>query len=603
MVSLYQSCIGSSIRRLQKRLAKKAIDKPSHRFDDLFNLMSNPKWVLASLKLVLANQGSKTAGIDGVTKQHLKDEKMKEALIRNIIFEIKNDNYSPQPAKRIYIPKAKGGKRPLGITTLKDRVVQQTLKLIIEPIFESDFMDSSIGFRPNRCCHDALPIFYRTIQSQQKFYWVIEGDIKACFDRISHKILLSIISKRIKDKRLLGLIQKILSAGYIEKGVIHKPGYGIPSIGTPQGSICSPLFANIYLHEFDKWFDKNYGSGLTSSQKQKRRRTGGGNAILIRFADDFVILWNGRRRTKETFITPQETAVDTETMKVQVQLFFEKELELELSEEKTLITHVNDGFSFLGFHVKRYKRLDKNVTLISVPDEKVRKFKHKIQMTTNPKGAAFESVAYKIIAMNRIINGWAEYYKYTNWKGKSIPAHMDYYINDRMFRWAKRKHGKLPYKQVIDKYKHRQQGYRINGRAVCRWNFGIKIESCDISDEQIIWLAKLADKPSEKYFPKKKLNPFITYQYLVESQNDLLDKWEGRSQNPYVSDEYWKNKKLALKRDHCKCRLCRKRVMVGFDNHCHHIDGNSRNHNLENLVTLCIECHYQIYGKEHEYTF
>jgi len=105
---------------------------------------------------------------------------------------------------------------------------------------------------------------------------------------------------------------------------------------------------------------------------------------------------------------------------------------------------------------------------------------------------------------------------------------------------------------------------------------------------------------SLRYMPKKKLNPFITYQYEV---NDVLDEWEGRSSNPYVSDEYWNNKKLALKRDKRRCRLCGKKVTVGIDNHCHHIDGNSSNHSLDNLVTLCMECHFQTYGKEHEYIF
>ena len=182
MVELYQSSIGRGIRCLQKRLAKKAIREPEHRFDDLYNLTYNPEWVQASLKLVLSNKGSRTAGIDGITKQHLKDEKNKEALIQNICYEMKNELYKPQPARREYIDKASGGKRPLGIPTLKDRIVQQVLKLIIEPIFESDFLDCSIGFRPNRCCHDALPISYNSIQPRQKFYWILEGDIRGCFD-------------------------------------------------------------------------------------------------------------------------------------------------------------------------------------------------------------------------------------------------------------------------------------------------------------------------------------------------------------------------------------------------------------------------------------
>lgn len=604
MVELYQSSIGRGIRRLQKRLAKKAIREPEHKFDDLYNLTYNPEWVQASLKLALKNQGSRTAGIDGITKQHLKDSKNKEALIQNICYEMKNELYEPQPAKREYIDKEKGGKRPLGIPTLKDRVVQQTLKLIMEPIFESDFKDCSIGFRPNRCCHDALPILYNSIQSQMKFYWVLEGDIKGCFDNISHKILMRIIRKRIKDKKLLMLIQKILRAGYIENGVRNKPGYGIPAIGTPQGGIISPLFANIYLHEFDKWFDENYGNGLTAYQKRKRREKAGyGNAILIRYADDFVILWNGSKRIIQTPIIPPGTAVDIMSMKEQVKQFLKNELELELSEDKTLITHVHDGFDFLGFHIQRYRIGKDNVTLTTVPKDKRKRFKQKIQQATRSKGAEYEAVSDKIMAMNSIILGFAEYYKYTNWKGENIPDRMDWFINERMFRWAKKKHTKLSYNKVIGMYKHRQTGYRLKGKAINRMNFGFKIETSYMTEEETIWLAKLADKPSKRYMPKKKLNPFLTYQYEVEYQNDVMDKWEGRSSNPYASDEYWKNKKLALKRDKRRCRLCGKKVTEGIDNHCHHIDGDSSNHSLDNLVTLCMECHFQTYGKEHEYTF
>jgi group II intron reverse transcriptase/maturase len=430
----------------------------------------------------------------------------------------------------------------------------------------------------------------------------LEGDIKGCFDNISHKILLRIIKKSIKDKKLLRLIQKILRAGYIENGVRNKPGYGIPAIGTPQGGILSPLFANIYLHEFDEWFDNNYDSKLTPYQKRKRRVAGHGNAKLIRYADDFVILWNGSKINSQTLDSPQETAVDIVTMKEQVKQFLLNELELELSEDKTLITHVRNGFDFLGFHIQRYKTSSGDMTLTSVPKDKIQKFKQKIQMATRGKGANYENVSSKIMAMNSIINGWAEYYKYTNWR-RQVPPRMDWFINTRMMRWAKSKHSGLPYGKVIEKYSHQQTGYKINGRAINRMNFGFKTEASYMTDEETIWLAKLADKPSAKYIPKKKLNPFITYQYEEECQNNILDKWEGRSSNPYRSDEYWKNKKLALKRDKQRCRLCGKKVTVGVDNHCHHVDGNSDNHRLDNLVTICIECHYQTYGKEHEFTF
>ena len=604
MVDLYQSSIGRSIRRLQKRLAQKAIRETEHRFDDLFNLMYNPKWIEASLKLVLANKGSNTAGSDGIAKKDLKDEKAREAFIRSIVYEMKNNRYKPEPARRVYIDKSSGGKRPLGIPTLKDRVVQQTLKLIIEPIYESDFLSCSIGFRPNRRCHDALQILYRTIQPGQKYYWVIEGDIQGCFDSIDHNILIRLIKRRIKDKRLLRLIRDILRAGYIEKGKVNKPGYGIPAIGTPQGGIISPLFANIYLHEMDKWFDKNYYSGLIKYQKHKRRKQGYGNAVLIRYADDFVLLWNGRKRIRESFIVPPEKAVDAVTMKKQVKQFLEKELKLNLSEEKTTITHVNSGFDFLGYHIQRYKRQGGEIMLTTVPEDRIRRFKRKIQMATRSKGAEYEEVSQKVMAMNSIINGWGEYYKYSNWKAFQIPSKMDWFINDRMYRWVRRKHKKATWREIYAKYRHRQMGYRLNGRAIDRWNFGIKTEASYVTDEETLWLAKLADKKKEVYREKRKPNPFITYQYEIEHNiEEIMDKWEGRGNNPYNSEEYWKGKRLALKRDKSQCRLCGKRVTAGVDNHCHHIDGNSSNHKVNNLVTLCIDCHYQTYGKEHEYTF
>ena len=180
---------------------------------------------------------------------------------------------------------------------------------------------------------------------------------------------------------------------------------------------------------------------------------------------------------------------------------------------------------------------------------------------------------------------------------------MDWFINERMMRWANSKHSGVPFGKVIKMYSHRRTGYKINGSAINRRSFGLKTEASYMTDEETIWLVKLADKPSAKYMPRKKLNPFITYQYEEKVEFNILDKWEGRSSNPYVSDEYWRGKRLALKRDKQRCRLCGKKVTVGIDNHCHHIDGNSENHSLDNLVTICMDCHYETYGKEHEFTF
>ena len=370
---------------------------------------------------------------------------------------------------------------------------------------------------------------------------------------------------------------------------MNKPGYGLPSIGTPQGGIISPLFANIYLHKFDEWLNKNCGSELTQYQRKKRRRTdGGGNAILIRYADDFVLLWNGSKEKLEI-------------MKEQVRQFLKQELVLELSEEKTLITHAKDGFEFLGFYIQRRKySKSKYAIYTSAPNRKVNRFKQKIQQITNRQSAKVESVVYKTMAINSILRGFAEYYKYTNWKAMDVPSTLDWFIADNLYWWLKRKHPKLTHKQISEKYCHRQRGYRLNGDIIDRENIGFKLEATYVTDEEVIWLEKMADRQSKRYRPKKKLNPFITYQYEVEYNYDIENKWEGRSANPYTSDEYWTGKKLALKRDKYKCRNCGAKVTVGVDTHCHHIDGNSSNNCLSNLATLCMTCHFLTYGKENE---
>jgi group II intron reverse transcriptase/maturase len=418
---------------------------------------------------------------------------------------------------------------------------------------------------------------------------VMEGDIRGCFDNINHRILLRIIRRRIKDKRLLSLIKKILTAGYIENGKVNKPGYGLPKIGTPQGGIISPLFANIYLHEFDKWLNNSYGSFLTMWQRIKRRRqSGGGNAILIRYADDFVVLWNGSK--KNLMIVKEEA-----------KQYLKQELELELSEEKTVITHANDGFEFLGFNIQRRRYGKKKYAIYtSVPTGKIRKFKQKIQRTTIKRGAVFESVAYKIMAINSIVIGFAEYYRYTNWKAMKIPKRLDWFIEGQLYRWLRRKHKKLSSKQVMKKYLHRQKKWRLDGSSIDRKNIGFKIEATYVTNEEVIWLEKMEDRQSKKYLPKKKLNPFITYQYGTENNDGIGEQWEGRSDSPYISDEYFTGKKLAMKRDKYKCRNCGAKVTVSVNEICHHIDGNNKNHSLDNLATLCVTCHYLTYGKEKE---
>ena len=323
-----------SITIPQRLLAAKAWHDKTHQFDNVYYFICRQDWIEEALNQVLDNKGSITAGIDSQTIANLSKPEDQSQLIQTIRAELKSKTYTPMPARRAYIPKSNGKLRPLGIPTIKDRVVQCLLKMLLEPIYESDFATCSSGFRPMRRTMDCIAQCYRNINEQKNYYWVIEGDIEGCFDHIHHKKLVQTIRRRIADKHVLELIDRFLNAGIMEKVLFKRTSEGVP-----QGGIFSPLLANIYLNELDQWWITNYH--LTQHKRYKRRLNGLGNYILIRYADDFIVLCNGTRQSAEL-------------MNNQLQTFLTSELNLTLSSEKTLITHVEDGFTFLGFHIQTY---------------------------------------------------------------------------------------------------------------------------------------------------------------------------------------------------------------------------------------------------------
>jgi group II intron reverse transcriptase/maturase len=364
------------IAQKQKDLALKAERKPDQRIGGLFPIICQREWMTQAMWHVLHNKGAETAGVDGKARAEYYDAKVRSLTpkaakrIEEICQSLEEGSYRPQPARRIYIPKANGKMRPIGISTLEDRAVQEAMRMVLEPIYESDFLNCSYGFRPSRCTMDVVSVCTRLIRPMAKYYWVIEGDIRGCFDSVDHKILMKLLRQRIADRRLTDTIYKLLKAGYQEDDAIYKP-----SVGTPQGGVVSPLMANIYLHQLDRWWSMNYN--LDQNSRSARRRKHLGNFVLVRFCDDFIILSNGTKQA-------------TEAMKEEIAMFLKDALRLELSQEKTAITHAAEGFDFLGFHIRKFRK--QGGVMITPTKTNVQKIKNRISRTLHRKNHEFAVV-------------------------------------------------------------------------------------------------------------------------------------------------------------------------------------------------------------------
>ena len=362
-------------KNVLESLTSKAANEDYH-YKRLYRNLYNPEFFLLAYERIQAKPGNMTAGNDGNTIDGISMKR-----IDSLIQRIKDFSYQPKPARRTYIPKANGKMRPLGIPAFDDKLVQEVVRMILESIYEPTFQNSSHGFRPKRSCHTALQYIKRNYTGVK---WFVEGDIKGCFDNVDHHVLVRILRRRIKDEYFISLIWKFLKAGYMEKWVYHNT-YS----GTPQGSLISPILANIYLNELDVFMAKyaesfNCGKGRKINpaykmpldvrrgkqewlkrnsakiSEEKRQKvmaeirelnnylstvpysdpmdTEYKRVVYVRYADDFLI---GVIGSKE----------DAKQVKTDVGEFIKEQLHLEMSPEKTLITHGNDFARFLGYLV------------------------------------------------------------------------------------------------------------------------------------------------------------------------------------------------------------------------------------------------------------
>jgi len=333
-------------------------------------------------------------------------------------------------------------------------------------------------------------------------------------------------------------------------------------MGVPQGGILSPLLSNLYLHQFDQWWWSKYGS-LTRNERRQRRRRGLGHPILIRYADDWLLLWNGGK----------EGAIQ---LKEEAKAFLEQDLHLELSESKTRVTHVDDGFTFLGFHICRYKGAHrKAVVLIRPSPENVRKLKAKIKALTRSNTSP-QPVWYKVQQLNQILRGWSAYYQHVN--AKAAFSKLDWWVLNRIFRWARKKHGRPPWRVIRAKYRHQDSQGRIN--FVCHLIDGSPIE-----------LYRMSDRPIRRYWVNWQRPTYATEGIHTDMEQAPEILVEPVSYPAKESDQL---RLIARRRDGYTCQQCQAtRVSLN----AHHIrpQRDKGPDALDNLTTLCIQCHRKVH--------
>lgn len=430
---------------MQSKLATWSSKDKGRRFDRLLRVIADRSWLQEAARVALASRGAGTPGIDGMDKHAMESELPFQ--LESIRSELLAGTYQPQPAKRVYLPKANGKQRPLGIPTLRDRVVQRAMLMVMEPIWESDFHRLSYGFRPERSVHHAI----RTVkfQLQDAIHtsgrWVIEGDLASYFDTVHHKRLMKGVRKRIRDPRFLSLLWRFLKAGHIDQGLFRAASEGVP-----QGGTLSPLLSNIMLNEFDQWLEANYLSKKVRKDRwawnfgiQQRRpialcenRQWKPAVAYCRYADDFVLIVKGNK-------------AQAEVVREACRSFLEDHLKLTLNMEKTHITHVNDGFVFLGHRIIR-KRGPRGTmrTVTTIPKDKFRNFAQRLvkELSSHYSKNKIDLVE----RLNRQLAGWANFYQFTDytavWYGK-----LDRILFWKLAHWLARKY-RTPIKLLIKQW-------------------------------------------------------------------------------------------------------------------------------------------------------
>ena len=512
------------------------------RARNLMDLMHHPQWLRVAAARVLRRSRNKAPGVDGVTT-----EKLRQGLdgkIERLRLELKHGTYQPQPVRRVMIPKANGKMRALGIPCLRDKIVQEAIRMALEPIFEVEFHDNSYGFRPNRNTHHA--VFRCQHLMRSGFTWVIEGDVKACFDEISHRSILRVVREKVMDNKFVELIRRFLKAGVEVDGVVQPTEKGVP-----QGGVISPLLANAVLNKLD-WFLHSKGTHEKAHRRATQYREP--NVRFVRYADDWCVF------------TTRASRNYAEAIRDQIREFLCRECGLELSVEKTHVTHVQDGIDFLGFRLSHeVGQSGKRVPKIKVGQKALRNVRERLNEAMRRRPHQ-ESVAMRVQRGSAVVRGWAEYFRiahnFTDLAGTL----------DHQALWTAVK--AISRKFDISTGKAMQRYYR-NGT---------------IQIDELCRLEQFSGIPMKLDY--RGPDPYMTGKSAYENDSEMDVAFTNERSRPGSLDAKYR----ALRRDNCRCRLCGTPV-TDRTSRADHIVPVNRFASFalattdDNLQTLCLDCH------------
>lgn len=532
--------VHETVRRLQARIVKATKEGKWHKVQALQHLLTHSfSGKALAVRRVTENQGKNTPGVDKVLWT---DPVQKESAIH----QLQQRGYQALPLRRVYIPKPNGKKRPLGIPTMKDRAMQALYLQALDPIAETHADPNSYGFRKERSCADAMAQCATVLSNGTRAQWILEGDIKSCFDEISHEWLLTHV---FMDKTIL---RKWLKAGYMDKSVLYQT-----EDGTPQGGIISPVLANIALDGLERILRKKYPHSGAKALKGMNKQVN-----FVRYADDFII-----------------TGISKEILELEVKPLvteFLRQRGLELSQEKTRITHIEEGFDFLGQNVRKYN----GIFLITPSKKNVRAFLANIRKVIKDNKQA---TAYRLIAtLNPKIRGWANFHQHAS--AKKTFVHVDTAIFKALWRWARRRHPKKGKHWVKERYFGRlgNQNWRFFGKAKDKDGKTIQNYLCLSSATTI-----------NKKYPKIKgeCNPYDpAWELHLETRSGV--KMEKTLQGKRSLMYLWKEQGGL-------CPVCTQPITQITGWHNHHIvyKALGGTDSAENRVLIHPNCHRQVHAK------